>query len=482
MNVKPGATGIAAAVRERDPRAFQRCLAETRPHWKRSGGRQQDKAQTRKWIKAWEQRWGDAPKMTAPIGASAALQKPDVNDALILVLPEQLFQTVEAEGGRAATTGAASAEGGAKASPRRLTRKGRAAVVREFIKNALPADRFDPGVRGARNPALFEGAPQLDGDGQPRVVAQEFAGIGAAAIYFTKESDVAKLKEAGAMVGSSYLIQLPDAPERDPETVEPTAQLSTNSAEIDRLLTHATDKIVEEKGLCRRDPIVAVLDTGLCPKSKKHRFFEHSKPEFFNATGVKRKNGKPFDVDPMCHGTSVASIVAQVAQGVKIVSVAVFDEPDASGKVYTSVNSLIRGLNYLADRSEDKSRWIINLSLGGFVSPDKTVGADSLLRRIIAEGGVVIAAAGNDGDKSRVHWPSSREDVICVGSLDEAGNESDFSNREAAKGKPEAMAVGENVLATGCNNQDVRQTGTSFAAPIISGLAARGDFPPEAAV
>lgn len=73
--------------------------------------------------------------------------------------------------------------------------------------------------------------------------------------------------------------------------------------------------------------------------------------------------------------------------------------------------------------------------------------------------------------------PSTAKNVISVGSYnDKTITISEFSGRGYTETpvniKPEIVAPGENILTTGIGNTYIRQTGTSFAAPFVSGMAA----------
>jgi serine protease AprX len=114
--------------------------------------------------------------------------------------------------------------------------------------------------------------------------------------------------------------------------------------------------------------------------------------------------------------------------------------------------------------------------------------------RLVAEGTVVVAAAGNLGQtlfqsKEGVFEPGFRivnitdpgnsENVITVGSthrdLPHAYGVSYFSSKGPTgdgRVKPDIVAPGEKIVSAGINNQTERMDGTSQAAPHVSGAAA----------
>lgn len=88
---------------------------------------------------------------------------------------------------------------------------------------------------------------------------------------------------------------------------------------------------------------------------------------------------------------------------------------------------------------------------------------------------VVVAAAGNDGPgNASVTVPGISKKIITVGAFDDKNF---FSGRGPTREcivKPEVVVTGSNIIA--CNNHQGRyssKSGTSMAAPIVSGAVAR---------
>ena len=104
-----------------------------------------------------------------------------------------------------------------------------------------------------------------------------------------------------------------------------------------------------------------------------------------------------------------------------------------------------------------------------------------LLRDAIAEaraqGALVIAAAGNDGD-TRERYPAAGDGVLSVGAINETLGIAPFSNRGAWI---DVMAPGVNLLSLGVGvSSGVRLgQGTSFAAPLVAATASlvKAQFP-----
>ncbi|PJZ37694.1 hypothetical protein CH354_00010 [Leptospira levettii] len=93
---------------------------------------------------------------------------------------------------------------------------------------------------------------------------------------------------------------------------------------------------------------------------------------------------------------------------------------------------------------------------------------------------VMVASSGNKGrrispfpgtSQERGSFPASFNEVISVGNLD-ASNSYSFRYPDSNYGKVDIVAPGSFILSTSTNNQYIFMTGTSMAAPMVSGLAA----------
>jgi subtilisin family serine protease len=113
---------------------------------------------------------------------------------------------------------------------------------------------------------------------------------------------------------------------------------------------------------------------------------------------------------------------------------------------------------------------LINMSFG---TADNTLDPMSpkphadVVRYALMRGCVLVAASGNSG-KEEVYWPAAHEGVIAVGSVGLEGKPSTFSTR----GEHVALcASGEKVATCGLTGYQLA-TGTSFAAPFVTAVAA----------
>lgn len=121
---------------------------------------------------------------------------------------------------------------------------------------------------------------------------------------------------------------------------------------------------------------------------------------------------------------------------------------------------------------------IISLSLGG--NAESSI-LKSSLDDAIGKNILVVAAAGNDGpDKGTIDWPAAYKNTVAVGAIAEDGLVSDWSSRGVNDGdyvvedrEIEFGAPGVNVESTWLDGGYRYLSGTSMAAPHVSGLAAK---------
>jgi subtilisin family serine protease len=166
------------------------------------------------------------------------------------------------------------------------------------------------------------------------------------------------------------------------------------------------------------------------------------------------------------HGTRVASIIAAARNRIGIAGVAPaatilpVETLDPSGLGDTS--TVARGVIAAANAGAR----VINLSLGG---PDRDPVLDRACAYAVGKGAVVVAAGGNSYDDGNLpQYPAASPHVIGVASVDARGLASLFANSGPYI---DLAAPGENLLAAAPGGYD-RGTGTSFAAPQVSGTVA----------
>lgn len=148
--------------------------------------------------------------------------------------------------------------------------------------------------------------------------------------------------------------------------------------------------------------------------------------------------------------------------------------------------NVVNGIKWLVENKDRYKIRIINISVGMVLSAQSTERVNLLQAVDYAwdNGLVVVAAAGNNGpSKNSVTIPGVSRKVITVGCFDDTkdqiigrGLKPDYSGQgptDSCVVKPEIVAPGTNI--TSCSIQKsyyAKKSGTSMAAPIISGCIA----------
>ena len=177
------------------------------------------------------------------------------------------------------------------------------------------------------------------------------------------------------------------------------------------------------------------------------------------------------------HGTMVAGIAAAITNNSKGVAGVAWRGSIIPVKVLNSQGSgtdadVAEGVTWAADHGAK----VINLSLGG--TQDTTV-LKAAIEYAISKNIVVVAAAGNDGFTTP-SYPAAYPDVMAVSATDNVGNFVWFSNYGWWV---DISAPGINITSTypasGTGQAYAYGSGTSFSAPIVSGVAllARYKYP-----
>jgi len=175
------------------------------------------------------------------------------------------------------------------------------------------------------------------------------------------------------------------------------------------------------------------------------------------------------------HGTHVASLlfgrpgsaVEGLAAGCRALIVPIFH--DRGGRLGASQLDLARAILVAVENGAD----FINVS-GGQLSPSgapEPFLADAIAR-CAARNVLIVAAAGNDGCDC-LHVPAAAPNVLAVGAMDETGAPLPSSNWGARYGRQGLLAPGKDIVGALPGGGTVRRSGTSYAAPHVTGQAAR---------
>lgn len=204
---------------------------------------------------------------------------------------------------------------------------------------------------------------------------------------------------------------------------------------------------------------VAVIDSGIAP---------HPELKIVGGISTVGPDLSPNYVDDNGHGTHVAGIIAAdsgsgrvagMAPGVSLYAVKALG---ADGK--GNLQDVVEGLDWAIQNKMD----IINLSLGG--DTDSQLLHD-MVDKAANQGILVVASAGNSGsasnvDQDTVNYPARYDSVIAVAAIDQNLEHAAFSS---AGPEVDIAAPGVDITSTYLNNQFATASGTSQAAPHVTG-------------
>ncbi|MGI6732306.1 MAG: S8 family peptidase [Anaerovoracaceae bacterium] len=247
-----------------------------------------------------------------------------------------------------------------------------------------------------------------------------------------------------------------------------------------QLFESERDRLVMGRGVG-----VAVIDTGIAPH------YDLIKPynriiAFKDFVGEK---SDPYDDDG--HGTHVAGIVAGngyttgkyigTSPCCNIISIKALDHAGNGTE-----SDILAALQWVIHHRRMFNIRVINLSLG--VKAEGSYEKDSLVRganAAVHHGFTVVTAAGNNGPgESTINSPGISPLVITVGAADLSRCDktdgicvAKFSSRGPTLNgiiKPDIIAPGVDIISLDAKNPKnyVSQSGTSMAAPVVSGVAA----------
>jgi thermitase len=169
--------------------------------------------------------------------------------------------------------------------------------------------------------------------------------------------------------------------------------------------------------------------------------------------------------DDYGHGTHVTGIAGALTNNGKGVAGGCFECGLLIAKVmgplgFTTDSRIVEGINWSVNHGAD----VVNLSLGG---PGDSSVLKTAVNRAYDRDAVVVAAAGNEG-RDEPRYPAAYSTVIAVSATTTDGRLASFSSRGDWV---DLAAPGTDILSTGESGGYERHSGTSVAAPFVSGLA-----------
>ncbi|MCL7745661.1 S8 family peptidase [Halalkalibacter alkaliphilus] len=229
---------------------------------------------------------------------------------------------------------------------------------------------------------------------------------------------------------------------------------------------------VWEQGYSGEGIVIAVLDTGC---DSDHFELKDQIIDGYNFTTDDNGDRTIFE-DYNGHGTHVCGTICAAKNDEGVIGVA----PKArllvlkvlSGQGYGDTKWVTEGVRHAKNwRGENGERVrVISMSLGG---RENNPELHQAIQEAIQQDILVVCAAGNEGDgkdeTDEYAYPGAFPEVVQVGSVNLRGEISKFSNTNC---KIDLVAPGEEILSTYLNNEFAVLSGTSMAAPHISGAAA----------
>ncbi len=181
----------------------------------------------------------------------------------------------------------------------------------------------------------------------------------------------------------------------------------------------------------------------------------------------------PDDVtDNVGHGTAVTGIIAAAVNGEGVVGVAhrakIVPLRVAAAKTFS--NSCIAAAVFDAVFTYDAD--VINMSLGyKSDTDDASLAIREAVETALERGVIVVAAAGN-ANSSAYSYPASYDGVVSVASVAKSENTYVRATSSQYNDQVTVASPGASVLVTKPGNSYVNGSGTSYAAPYVTAVAA----------
>lgn len=373
-----------------------------------------------------------------------------------------------------------------------IERGGDLRVIPEDVRSLVPS-RLDPGLFNVTE-LVEQGYDDASYDSLPLIVSLRDGRrtrIPAVEVTTRLESidsvGVRLDKDRAARFGTA-LTRMAEAAERGRTTRSSGPLAGVEKVWLDRRVRSTLDESAGQvgaptawnAGLDGSGVTVAVLDSGI---DTAHEDLAGA------VVGERNFTLTPTPSDGGGHGTHVASIIAGtgaasdgsyrgMADGVDLLSGKVLDD-NGNGVISWAID----GMEWAAEQDAD----IVNMSLGAG-GPGGQQLSDAVERLTAEHGTLFVAATGNRGCDACVSHPAAAESAVAVGAVDKSDALADFSNRgplpDSYGIKPDVTAPGVDIVAARSadgtmpppaepvNEDYIRASGTSMAAPHVAGLAA----------
>ena len=182
-----------------------------------------------------------------------------------------------------------------------------------------------------------------------------------------------------------------------------------------------------------------------------------------------KTNPNPYPCDDNGHGTGVSGVAGAesndqggtgVSPGARIMPLKVLDGSGVPSGVLAT-DEIIEAIYYAADNGAR----VVSMSLG---SPIESGAEQTAVDYAHGKGVVLVAAVGNEGDETMI-YPAGCENVIGAGATNNLDEKASFSTYNSSV---DVTAPGWYVYSTTMSGGYAFGSGTSFATPMVAGVAA----------
>ena len=251
------------------------------------------------------------------------------------------------------------------------------------------------------------------------------------------KAEVEELEDENLIVEEN--IELEGSRKREKDSVTENVHNDFSVLGVDREKTEKMDRYIR----------IAVLDSGIDIKEEYQIVHQVNfvKDEQEVVSYLEDSSG---------HGTSIASVISEIAPHARIESLKVLNQEN-KGKL----NEIVSAIYWCIDNKVK----IINMSFG-------TRTNSRILHQAIRDaydaGILLVAAAGNGGTNTALEFPAAYEEVMAVGGVTKGGQ---VSNMSSGGEQAELMGICEDVVTDAGFSQYLEMEGTSLAVPQVSAIA-----------
>lgn len=214
-----------------------------------------------------------------------------------------------------------------------------------------------------------------------------------------------------------------------------------------------TWKITQGEGIT-----IAVLDTGFSGHEDLKEN-ESRGPSFVIGESNIDLNGHQTHVTGTICASNDKKGVVGVAPKAKVVAIKVLDKNGLGGSY-----AFEKALEYCIKELKPD---VINMSLGSSIDFGGKI--RSQIKKLYDMNIPVICASGNDGDKTKVNFPARYKETIAIGAYNYGKKVARFSSGGQ---NLDFVAPGVDIFSTWLENQYSSLSGTSMAAPFVTGVVA----------